>query len=264
MVAGNFKSDEEFSKEYKYGIKNISMHWHDVYELDIVISGNGETVCNSKSFPVKRGLVSLLSPMDFHEYKNCEDVELICVKFAEVEIDCDLLNNFTDMKTNVIYTDEKTLNVMETLCDLLENLSSAKYNKKIIECLIIAFLGCCSQNIKREFESEIIQKAVMYINAHFRENPKMSDVAQMLYLNETYFCRLFKKCVGMSYKEYIKKSKLDYGLKLVKYTDLSVTDVALNCGYETQSHFNREFKKRFNTSPTRLRKEVFGGDEKNS
>ncbi len=258
MVSGKFKGGNHYSKEHKYGLSDISMHWHDFYEMDIVLSGQGETICNGQNFPVRRGLVSFLTPMDFHEYAKCENLEIINIKFRETDIDYELLRNFVDGKSNIVYMEPERLETVETICCLLGILESGKYtkdyNRKLIECLMLAFLGCCPQKTGRDFESEVIQKAVMYINAHFRENPRMSEIAEQCHVSENYFCRIFKKCVGMSYKEYIRKLKLEYAWKLIHNTDLPITTVALNSGYETQSHFNREFKQYFHEPPTALRK----------
>lgn len=257
MVQRKFDPDNIFSKEYKIGLKNISVHWHDFYEMDIVLSGTGKTICNGQTFSVERGLISFLSPMDFHEYIDCEHLELINIKFTEKDIDYELLSNFTNIKSNIVYAKPERLESIEILCNLMNTLDSGKftkdYNKKLMECMIIAFLGCCSQKTNRDFESEIIQKAVIYINAHFRENPKMREMAELCHLNENYFCRIFKKCVGMNYKEYVKKLKLDYALRLIMNTSLPITTIAINCGYDTQSHFNREFKSHFQKSPTHFR-----------
>lgn len=257
MVKHNFKDGSIVSKEYKQGLTNISMHWHDFYELDIVLSGKGEMVCNGQSYLVKTGFISFLSPSDFHEYRNCEEIKLINIKFSEADVDHELLRNFLNIKSNILYAEPERLAAIETLCSLIGTLESGKYtkdyNRKLIESLIILFLGRCSKKIGQDMESEIIQQAVMYMNAHFRENPKMSDIAELCHLNENYFCRLFKKCTGMNYKEYLKKIKLEYAYKLITNTALPITTIALNCGYETQSHFNREFKKFFNCTPTSFR-----------
>lgn len=257
MVQRNFKTGDVFSKEYKAGLTDISIHWHDCYEMDIVLSGAGRTVCNGQTYPVKRGLISFLSPMDFHEYADCKELELINIKFHEADIDYELLGNFTNAQSNIVYAEPKRLEAIEAMCGLMGTLYSGRYTKdyncKLIECLIIAFLGCCPQKTSRDLESEMVQKAVMYTNAHFRENPRMREVAELCHLNENYFCRSFKQCVGMSYKEYVKKLKLDYAMKLILNTNLPMTTVALNCGYETQSHFNREFKKYFHEPPMSFR-----------
>lgn len=258
MVKHDFKDGNVCSREYKQGIKSISMHWHDCYEIDVVLAGTGETVCNGKTFPIKRGLISLLAPTDFHEYKTEETLELINIKFQESEIDYDLLSTFLSRKASIIYADDRKLAAIENVCALIGAVNSRryahKYNGKMIESLILMFLDCGSQENKLELESEVIQKAVMYINAHFGENPKMTTVAELCHLNQNYFCRLFKKCVGMSYKEYLKKVKLDYARKLIKNTSLSFMEIAEKCGYETQSHFNREFKEYFEKTPSDMRK----------
>jgi len=258
MVKLEVKDGSMVSKEYKQGLTDISIHWHDCYELDIILSGKGKTICNGQVYPVKPGLVSFLAPADFHEYHNCEEMKLINIKFSEADVDYELLSNFLNAKSNIVYAEPERLTAIETLCALLGALESGRYtrdyNKKLIESLIITFLGCCSQKTNRDIESEVIQKAVMYTNAHFRENPKMGDMAKLCHLNENYFCRLFKRCVGMSYKEYLKKVKLEYALKLITNTNLPITTVALNCGYETQSHFNREFKSYYHQPPTAFRR----------
>ena len=102
---------------------------------------------------------------------------------------------------------------------------------------------------------QVMQKAISYIHSHFKENPKMSDVAKMLYLNEHYFSYLFKENVGECYKDYLRKLKLDYARKLVLHTSLSLTQIAYECGYSSQSNFNRDFKKVFEVSPKCMRQE---------
>lgn len=252
MVRHDFKDGHTCSREYKEGIGNISMHWHDCYEIDIVLGGSGETICNGKSFPIKKGLISLLAPSDFHEYRAEEPLELINIKFDET------VSTFSSRKSNIIYADDKRLEAIEQVCRLIGTVKSRryahKYNEKMIESLILLFLDCSSQEKHLELESEVIQKAVMYINTHFGENPKMTTVASFCHLNQNYFCRIFKTCVGMSYKAYLKKVKLDYARKLIRNTTLSMMEIADKCGYETQSHFNREFKAYFGQTPSEMRR----------
>lgn len=259
MVKGNFIDGNKLSKEHKKGLGNISMHWHDFYEIDIVLTGSGKTVCNGKTFPVKRGLVSILAPTDFHEYQVNGEMDIINIKFEESDLDHGLLSRFFSESSNIVYTKEKHMEAIEGLCRLTSEFDSHRYAqeyyRKLLEALILILLDCSSEEKHWDIESEVIQKAVVYMNTHFQENPKMSMVAEMCHLNENYFCRLFKNSVGTSYKEYLKKLKLEYALKLIRNTNLSMTDIAEKCGYETQSHFNREFKSCFGQTPTSFRNE---------
>ncbi len=212
-------------------------------------------ICNGVEFSVTPGMVCFMSPMDFHEYRQCDQMNLINIQFKESSISPELLNQFTTQHTHVIYVDETTFENIESLCRLLGSLqgNSKDYDSKILECLIIMFLKNCKPSATPCYASNNIQRAVMYLHSHFRENPSMAKVAQMYSYDPNYFCRLFKKSVGVSYKDYVRSLKLDYGMRLIRFTDLPIIEIASNCGYETQTHFNREFKAYYHASPSSFR-----------
>lgn len=257
MVSGKPQQTGSCQSIRKQICGDISLHWHDVYEFDIILDGTGETVCNNIRKPLRRGMISLLSPKDYHEYRNCNKVQLINIQFREGGISYDTLHSFLTQQTHVVYADEAaTERILQLWTLMTENAAGdfhAAYQQKLLECMILAFLNCCTKGESGCVAATPIQNAVMYINSHFRENPKMTDVAAMFFLNDSYFCRLFKKATGKSYKAYIKDLKLEYGMSLLRSTGLPVTDIAGHCGYATLSHFNREFKARYGMPPTHFR-----------
>ncbi len=239
-------------------MRNISVHWHNCFEFDIVLQGSGVMLCNGKEYSVRRGMVCFLSPTDFHEYQNCDQMDLINIQFSENDLRFELLNQFISLRTNVVYADEAKLASIDQLCRLLGTMprepQARIYDKNLLECLIVAFLNCCQRNETPSHETSRIQRAILYIHAHFKENPPMSEVAALYAYDPNYFCRLFKKSTGVSYKAYLRTLKLEYGMKLIRYTDLPIIEIAAACGYETQSHFNREFKARYQSPPSSYRK----------
>lgn len=261
MVASQFDSGKQFAKKEKIfnsAVQNISMHWHNCFEFDIIQSGSGIMICNGKEYSVERGMICFLSPTDFHEYKNCEQMKLIHLQFRETDLNPELFNQFLLLHTNVIYADDAKLLAMEQLWHLLggisENFQARLYNKNLLECLILSFLDGVQKENPPCCKVGSIQRAIVYLHAHFKENPSMNDLARMLSYDPNYFCRLFKKSVGVSYKTYLRALKLDYSMKLIQFTDLPIIEIATACGYETQSHFNREFKARYQASPLSFRK----------
>jgi len=259
MVSGRFPSFREYEKKHKCVQGDISVHWHNVYEFDIILSGSGEMVCNGRTWELHRGMVCLLSPADFHEYRNCEDVSLINIQFREDGIGYATLGSYLQQKTSVIYAEEEALQEITALCALLDNSKEGayrnRYDKKLLECAMLVFLSQCTGKTQPQEAEAPIHKAIMYVDNHFRENPKMRDVAEMFYLNENYFCRLFKKTVGVSYKVYLREKKLEACASLLRYTQLPVAQIAGRCGYDTISHFNREFKSVYGVAPAAFRKQ---------
>ena len=260
MVAGQFHSLREYKKETKCIQGDISLHWHNVYEFDIVLSGSGEMICNGQTWQIRRGLVSLLSPADFHEYRDCSDVSIVNVQFSEKGIGYEILSSYLQQKTALIYANEQALQDLITICALLDGNTTGShrdlYDKKLLECAMLLFLNQSAEQMQRQEVVAPIHKAVMYVDSHFRENPQMGDVAAMFYLNETYFSRLFKKTTGVNYKTYLRQRKLNACLSLLRYTRLPVAQIASRCGYDTVSHFNREFKSEYGLAPTVYRKQM--------
>jgi AraC family L-rhamnose operon transcriptional activator RhaR/AraC family L-rhamnose operon regulatory protein RhaS len=260
MVSRQFQNLLEYQKEQKYIQGDISLHWHNIYEFEIVLSGSGEMICNGKTWQLCRGMVCLLSPADFHEYRDCRDVSLLNLQFSENGIGYEILSSFLQQKTAVIYADEKSLQAFVTLCELLDGSACGPYrgscDRKLLECAILLFLNQCTAKTQPPEAVSPIQKAILYVDSHFRENPPMAEVAALFYLNETYFCRLFRKTTGFSYKTYLRQRKLNASLSLLRYTRLPVAQIAGRCGYDTVSHFNREFKSAYGIAPTTFRKQT--------
>jgi len=260
MVAGNQNTSSNCQSVYKQICGDISLHWHDVYEFDIILSGTGETVCNNTCTQLSRGMVNLLSPKDYHEYRNCKDVQLLNIQFRETGISQDILNNFLTQPSRIVFVEESTLEKLIQLHSLMAGGSDvtfrAAYEQNLLACMLLLFLNNCAQGKSGTVITTPIQNAIIYLRSHFRENPKMADVAAMFYLNESYFCRLFKKTTGKSYKAYIKDLKLEYASSLLRATSLPIIEIAGHCGYATLSHFNREFKTRYGVPPTHFRKKA--------
>ena len=74
-------------------------------------------------------------------------------------------------------------------------------------------------------------------------------------LNEQYFCRLFKKAIGSSPIEYINEYRIKQAKRLLEESDLPVTEVCMECGYNNLGNFLREFRKYSGMTPLQYRKQ---------
>ena len=73
-------------------------------------------------------------------------------------------------------------------------------------------------------------------------------------MNEQYFCRFFKKAIGRSPIEYVNEYRVKQSLRLLEETDLPITEVCLESGYNNLGNFLREFRKYTGTTPLQYRK----------
>lgn len=86
----------------------------------------------------------------------------------------------------------------------------------------------------------------------FLKNKKKTESLQ----NDSYFARLFRAVMGKTFKKYLVSVRLAKAKSILLSTDVSVTDVAMACGYSNLSYFISEYKKEFGKTPRQERKEI--------
>jgi len=84
----------------QHRMKSYPQHWHNYFEIELVLSGSGVQTYNGKEYPIARGDVYLLTPVDFHGIEG--DVELLNISFDEVCLPRDMLSFLSDPKSEKI------------------------------------------------------------------------------------------------------------------------------------------------------------------
>ncbi|MDO5010188.1 MAG: AraC family transcriptional regulator, partial [Intestinibacter bartlettii] len=97
------------------------------------------------------------------------------------------------------------------------------------------------------------QKCISYINEHYNENINLETVANIVHLNPSYFSSIFKKEVGVSFSNYLNKIRIEQSKLLLKNTDSSIVEIALEVGFEDQSYFSKVFKNLTKMTPKQYR-----------
>ncbi len=98
-----------------------------------------------------------------------------------------------------------------------------------------------------------LQQAMDYIQANLGENLSLTAIAEELDMSHYYFCRLFKRSTGVSPHQYLIQQRIERGKELLRLPELSVTTVALMCGFNHQSHFAKHFRQRTGLTPKQFR-----------
>ena len=107
------------------------------------------------------------------------------------------------------------------------------------------------KNLDKRVEG--IKAVLTYIRENYKEKIYIQDLAGQVHMNEQYFCRFFKKSIGRSPMEYLNEYRIKQAMRLLEETDLPVTEVCLECGYNNLGNFLRAFKKYTETTPLKYR-----------
>ena len=92
-----------------------------------------------------------------------------------------------------------------------------------------------------------------YLTQHFAEQHSLDELAAHFYISKFYMCRLFRKVVGYSVSEYLTILRVQKACEYLEKTKLSVSAIAERVGYNSLTHFEREFKRYTQVSPLRYR-----------
>lgn len=100
---------------------------------------------------------------------------------------------------------------------------------------------------------EIISKAIGYIKSGYAENLTITSIADQAGFSTDYFNRLFRAHTGFTVMEYVRFTRLSRAAVLLRSTSRDITDIALECGYETHESFTRAFGSLYGRSPSEYR-----------
>jgi AraC family transcriptional regulator len=98
-----------------------------------------------------------------------------------------------------------------------------------------------------------LQRAIDYINAGLDGKPLLAAIAADLDMSQYYFCRLFKQSTGMTPHQYLMQQRVERSKQLLQQTELTITEVAMECGFTHQSHFAKYFRRYTGFTPRQFR-----------
>ncbi len=96
-------------------------------------------------------------------------------------------------------------------------------------------------------------RVLVYIQQHLDEELELEDLARIACFSMYHFHRVFRGMLGESIKEHIRRLRLERAAARLKRTDVPITEIALEAGYESREAFTRAFKSMGGLSPSEFR-----------
>lgn len=99
-----------------------------------------------------------------------------------------------------------------------------------------------------------INRAIDYLRENLDQQLQLQDISKVACFSEFHFHRIFRAYTGETLNNYSNRLKIEKAARLLRYTQLSLTEIALDCGFSSSSTFSRAFRSGFDTSPSQYRK----------
>lgn len=142
--------------------------------------------------------------------------------------------------------------------EVSEEIFGAVNNGELIEMVRVA----C--NKYRELITEgcqstalgIIKTAINFLHRNYTKEISLEDVSQVICLNPSYFSRIFKKELGMTFIDYLTKLRIDRAKKFLVQSSQSISEIADAVGYRDSNYFSRVFCKVEGVPPSEFRQKI--------
>jgi AraC-like DNA-binding protein/ligand-binding sensor protein len=109
---------------------------------------------------------------------------------------------------------------------------------------------------KQNAEPPVISRARRFIGEHQAESISLDQIARALNMSTFYFCKMFKKATGLTFTDYLSRTRIEKAKNLLLNPHARVSEAAYDCGFISLTHFNRIFKRVVGKSPTAYRRSL--------
>lgn len=234
---------------------DVSVHWHEFYEIELILNGSGIYNIDGTEYPIKRGSLFFMSPSSFHKINFSADTSLINIMFTLDACDATLLYGLFETSPHVkLNLNEDDINLLYILANETIATKSKKYSSACLNCILAKSQGLCK--ISSTAKNSPMQYALLYIQNHFTENLNLKDLAKTLNYSSNYLSNKFTQYAGVSFKNYIMNLRFTFCESLLKNSNLSISEICIRSGFNDFSNFMTYFKKRYNMTPKQYREMI--------
>ena len=251
-------------------------HKHSDFEFSYIVSGNGIYALRDGACYIHQGDVFLFGANQVHcitDAAKGEPLTLFNVQFESRLIWSPLSNMLNERYLQLFNgkcerldpTAPTTARIAEKMRLIMEENNQKEVGYQLmIKAHLYEIIGELVRGCGVFFEDEAesgrhkgllgMDRAMTYINEHLDAPLSLEEIASVAGFTRTYFSSVFTELNGLTTWDYITIRRIERSCELLRRTDLTVIEVAENCGYGNLSNFNRMFLRIVGTSPSAYRK----------
>lgn len=118
------------------------------------------------------------------------------------------------------------------------------------------------ENIPLPNYRQLAENARKIILEEYATDLTLERVAERLYINSCYLSTMFRKHTGCTFRSYLRSVRLEHARKLVTQTNMQITDIAMQVGFNSSAYLIRSFREVYHTTPMALRQQAYKHNKK--
>lgn len=272
--------DDRSVLAFSHGLPSPLVRWHghDEYELHLIVEGSGKMFVGDHIGSFRPRQLVLLGPMQPHNWVSDTPLDQsLELRDFVVQFRSDLV---ASMATNV-----PELNALLPLLDrsrqgleFQESVgqSSLPFFERMIEsdqitriALLLEFLGTLNKETRyhtlsnsapdttrMEVARDRLEQITHYIARNHAQDLRLSEVSKAIGMSESAFSRFFARSTGTNFNRYLNRLRITHACELLGNSDLPVTDICHEVGFNNVANFNRHFREMKSVTPREYRKQA--------
>lgn len=257
----------------KLEVKNsayLPPHWHQALELLLFVKGSVTCKFSHSTLRAWPGELYLINSHDVHETRCSRDAMYLCVHILPSAM-CRYVPDFDQLSFSLSFDpeDEEKARAFDELRRHMEQilrLTQEGSRTAGLECHARLFAAAAllvkyfSQPLAVE-ETKLqrndmtrLEPVLEYTQLHHGEELSLEAAADSMGLNKEYFCRLFKKNMGVSYLQYVNQIRATAVCRDLETSDDSIAEIGERHGFRDPKLMNRYFRELYGCTPSEKRK----------
>ncbi len=233
------------------------------YLVHIVLSGKGYYTVDSKTYEIGPNTAFLIYPgiSTFYHASEDDPWTYVWAGFNGIKAEASLRHAQFSKENPVV----KIHNV-EPFVNSINGMLSSRHltyaNDLAREGYLYQFVSSLIQNAQtqnnidevHDYSYQVyVDHALEYVEHNYHKNIKVQGIADYIGINRSYLTNCFKNTLNLSPQEYILNYRMNQASVLLKNTNLMISEIASNVGYDDALNFSKAFKKVYGINPTNYR-----------
>jgi AraC-like DNA-binding protein len=271
--------DEGFLvKEIHGDACNCPWHCHSEMELVLVLQSRGYRIVGDNTHSLQRGDLVLLGPNLPHAYQHTDRLSAAAppAQCVLLQFDAKLWAGLMDLPAlaHLQRLRDRAANGLQVMGPTRKQVAALLLEMLHLQGMrrIVAFLTLldalaqsrsCRTIASPGFtapvnsgEQERIGRICQFIDKNYHRPLRLGEVAKTAHVSEGAFSRFFRSHMGKTFPAFVNDLRVGRACRLLTETELSITEIALSCGFQNISNFNRQFLRLKKGSPTEFRQRM--------
>ena len=234
-------------------------HYHSSYELFYIKRGTAKFMIGNKNYIVHEGSLLIIPPYIPHKsfYSKNQENHRIELQIKKTSLTKNISGILDILSKDICYTLSLKYqhNVLKLFTSIRDEFRSKRQFSEdlclayIHELLIFIYRNAVKCNVVTTANEVLTEKLMAYIAENYHRDITIAELSNEYHVCDSTIYKSFKKHTGLKVTDYINFTRIMNAERLMRETDLSLTEISYRCGFNNYNYFSSVFKRYKNTTP---------------